>query len=118
MNERKRGAVFAVAARRCGNVYNWLVYCVVGNAVCRTWESCTLAFPCAVNGVIHDAIACYAHFHDAPLPCAFISPPRQARRGQRVRPALLLPGGVLGISQCQTHSSCQSRRGIYILGVL
>jgi len=23
------------------------------------------AFPCAVNRVIHDSIACYAHFHDA-----------------------------------------------------
>ncbi len=45
--------------------YNWLSYGVVGNSVCRTWESCTLAFPCAVNRVIHDAIASYAHFHDA-----------------------------------------------------
>jgi hypothetical protein len=31
------------------------------------WESCTLAFPYAVNKVIHDSIACYAHFHNAPL---------------------------------------------------
>ncbi|OUQ15714.1 hypothetical protein B5E77_04950 [Lachnoclostridium sp. An131] len=29
------------------------------------WESCTLAFPCSVNRVIHDGIACYAHFHNA-----------------------------------------------------
>ena len=29
------------------------------------WESCSLAFPCAVNRVIHDGIACYAHFHNA-----------------------------------------------------
>ena len=29
------------------------------------WESCTLVFPCAVNRVIHDGIACYTHFHDA-----------------------------------------------------
>ena len=29
------------------------------------WESCTLAFPYAVNRVIHDSIACYAHFHNA-----------------------------------------------------
>ena len=50
-----------------GNVYNWLSYGIVGNSVCRTWESCTLAFPCAVNRVIHDSIACYAHFHNAPL---------------------------------------------------
>ena len=28
-----------------GNVYNWLSYGIVGNSVCRTWESCTLAFP-------------------------------------------------------------------------
>ncbi len=48
-----------------GNVYNWLSYGIVGNSVCRTWESCTLAFPCAVNRVIHDSIACYAHFHNA-----------------------------------------------------
>ncbi len=34
------------------NVYNWLSYGIVGNSVCRTWESCTLAFPCAVNRVI------------------------------------------------------------------
>ena len=45
--------------------YNWLSYGVVGNSVCRTWESCTLAFPCAVNRVIHGGIASYAHFHDA-----------------------------------------------------
>lgn len=50
-----------------GNVYNWLPYGIVGNSVCRTWESCTLAFPCAVNRVIHDSIACYAHFHNACL---------------------------------------------------
>ena len=50
-----------------GNVYNWLSYGIVGNSVCRMWESCTLAFPCAVNRVIHDSIACYAHFHNACL---------------------------------------------------
>ena len=48
-------------------MYNWLSHGIVGNSVCRTWESCTLAFPCAVNRVIHDSIACYAHFHDACL---------------------------------------------------
>ncbi len=48
-----------------GNVYNWLSYGIVGNSVCRTWESCSLAFPCAVNRFIHDSIACYAHFHNA-----------------------------------------------------
>ena len=47
------------------NVYKWLSYVVVGNSVYRMWESCTLAFPCAVNRVIHDSIACYAHFHNA-----------------------------------------------------
>ena len=26
------------------NVYNWLSYEVVGNSVCRTWESCTFLF--------------------------------------------------------------------------
>ena len=62
MNERGS----AVVGIR-GNVYNWLSYGVVGNSVCRTWESCTLAFPCAVNRVIHDGIACYAHFHNASL---------------------------------------------------
>ena len=51
--------------RRCGNVGNWLSHGIVGTSVCRTWESCTLAFPCAVNGVIHDPIACYPHFHAA-----------------------------------------------------
>ena len=50
-----------------GNVYNWLSFGIVGNSVCRTWESCTLAFPCAVNRVIHDSIACYAHFHKSKL---------------------------------------------------
>ena len=49
------------------NVYNWLFHGIVGNSVCRTWDSCTLAFPCAVNRVIHDSIASYAHFHDADL---------------------------------------------------
>ena len=53
--------------KHCGNVYNWLSYGIVGNSVCSTWESCTLAFPCAVNRVIHDSIACYAHFHNACL---------------------------------------------------
>ncbi|MCX4354167.1 MAG: hypothetical protein OSJ60_21510 [Lachnospiraceae bacterium] len=24
--------------------YNWLFHGVVGNSVCRTWESCTLIF--------------------------------------------------------------------------
>ena len=46
-------------------MYNWLFYGVVGNSVCRTWESGSFAFPCAVNRVIHDGIACYAHFHNA-----------------------------------------------------
>ena len=49
------------------NVYNWLSHGIVGNSVCRMWESCTLAFPCSVNRVIHDGIACYAHFHNACL---------------------------------------------------
>ena len=44
--------------------YNWLSYGVVGNYVCRTWESGTF-LPCAVNIVIHNRIASYAHFHDA-----------------------------------------------------
>ena len=44
---------------------NWLFYGIVGNSVCRTWESRTLAFPRAVNRVIHDFIACYPHFHAA-----------------------------------------------------
>ncbi|NBK80549.1 hypothetical protein D5272_18930 [bacterium D16-76] len=48
-------------------MYNWLTYGIVDNSVCRTWESCTLGFPCAVNRVIHDSIACYAHFHNACL---------------------------------------------------
>ena len=58
-----------------------LHFCVVGNAVCRTWESGTFAFPCAVNGVIHDAIACYAQFHDAkPLSlCLFFLSPALLR---------------------------------------
>ena len=50
-----------------GNVYNWLSFGIVGNSVCRTWESCSLAFPCAVNRVIHDSIACYAHFQKSKL---------------------------------------------------
>lgn len=37
------------------------------NSSYRTWEICTLAFPCPVNRVIHDSIACYAHFHNACL---------------------------------------------------
>ena len=55
------------SSRIAGNVYNRLSYGIVGNSVCRTWESCTLAFPCAVNRVIHDSIARYAHFHNAPV---------------------------------------------------
>lgn len=51
-----------------GGVGMWVTGCsfgAVGNAVCRTWESRTLAFPCAVNGVFHSHIACYPHFHAA-----------------------------------------------------
>ena len=51
--------------RHCGNVYNWLFYGVVENPVCRMWESSFFAFPCAVNRVFHNGIACYAYFHDA-----------------------------------------------------
>ncbi len=49
------------------NVYNWLSHGIVGNSVCRMWESCTLAFPCSVNGLFHDGIASYTHFHGACL---------------------------------------------------
>ena len=65
MNDRNERDSVVVGTVR--NVYNWLSYGVVGNSVCRMWESCTLAFPCAVNRVIHDSIACYAHFHNACL---------------------------------------------------
>ena len=67
MNERD-----SVVVGIGGNVYNWLSYGIVGNSVCRTWESCSLAFPCAVNRVIHDSIACYAHFHNAPFVFQFL----------------------------------------------
>ena len=50
-----------------GNVHNLLSYGVVGKSVCRMWESCTLAFPCSVNGLFHDGIASYTHFHGACL---------------------------------------------------
>ena len=57
------------------NVHNLLFYGVVGKSVCRMWESCTLAFPCSVNGLFHDGIdglfhdgiASYTHFHGACL---------------------------------------------------
>ena len=48
-----RKGSFSVAV---GGVGMWVTGCsfgAVGNAVCRTWESRTLAFPCAVNGVSH-----------------------------------------------------------------
>ena len=64
MKDRKEGFR---SSRHCGNVYNWLSHGIVGNSVCRTWESHPLAFPCAVNRVIHDSIASYAHFHNACL---------------------------------------------------
>ena len=51
-----------------GFVGMWVTGCsfgAVGNAVCRTWESGSFAFPCAVNGVFHSPIACYPHFHGA-----------------------------------------------------
>ena len=82
-----RKGSFIRSRRRCGNVGNWLSYGAVGNAVCRTWESRTLAFPCAVNGVFHSPIACYPHFHGANLlcpvtvsgqaPCGGLFPPRK-----------------------------------------
>ena len=73
MKEKKECVGFR-SSRHCGNVYNWLSYGVVGNSVCRTWESGSFAFPCAVNRVIHDGIACYAHLHNAcPLVFSFFS---------------------------------------------
>ncbi len=73
MKEKKECVGFR-SSRHCGNVYNWLSNGVVGNSVCRMWESCTLAFPCAVNRVIHDGIACYAHLHNScPLVFSFFS---------------------------------------------
>lgn len=47
------------------NVHNLLSYGVVGKSVCRMWESCSLAFPCSVNGLFHNGIASYTHFHGA-----------------------------------------------------
>ena len=49
------------------NVHNLLSYGIVGKSVCRMWESCPLAFPCSVNGLFHDGIASYTHFHGACL---------------------------------------------------
>ncbi len=82
-----RKGSFSVAV---GGVGMWVTGCsfgAVGNAVCRTWESRTLAFPCAVNGVFHSPIACYPHFHAANLlspvtvsgqaPCGGLFPPRK-----------------------------------------
>ena len=62
-NEERDSVVVGIG----GNVYNWLSYGIVGNSVCSIWESCTLAFPYAVNSVIHDSIVCYAHFHKSKL---------------------------------------------------
>ncbi len=50
-----------------GTVRNLLSYGVVGKSVCRMWGSCTLAFPCSVNGLFHDEIASNTHFHGACL---------------------------------------------------
>ena len=47
------------------NVHNLLSYGVVGKSVCRMRESCPLAFPCSVNGLFHNGIGSYAHFHNA-----------------------------------------------------
>ena len=55
------------------NVYNWLSYGIVGNSVCRMWESCSLAFPCSVNRVIHDSIVLSVKL-DAPAPCRLDAP--------------------------------------------
>ena len=57
----------SVAVGTVRNVHNLLSYGVVGKSVCRMWESCTLAFPCSVNGLFHDGIASYTHFHGACL---------------------------------------------------
>ena len=62
--EIKRDSVVVGTVR---NVHNLLSYGVVGKSVCRMWESCTLAFPCSVNGLFHDGIASYTHFHGACL---------------------------------------------------
>ncbi len=46
--------------------------CITGRTM-ELWETAFTgcgkapAFPCAVNRVIHDSIACYAHFHNVCL---------------------------------------------------
>ena len=55
------------SSRHCGNLYNQLLYEVVGNSVYRMWESCHLTLPYSVNGFIHAGIACYAHFYNVCL---------------------------------------------------
>ena len=55
MNDRNERDSVVVGTVR--NVHNLLSYGVVGKSVCRMWESCTLAFPCSVNGLFHDGIA-------------------------------------------------------------
>ena len=64
MNERKRGAVFVVAVGIVGMCITALLM--------ELWETlfagrgkAPFAFPCAVNGVFHDGIGSYAHFHNA-----------------------------------------------------
>ena len=57
----------SVAVGTVRNVHNLLSYGVVGKSVCRMWESGSFAFPCSVNGLFHDGIASYTHFHGACL---------------------------------------------------
>ncbi len=59
--------IYFVAVDIVCNVYNWLSYEIVGNSVCRAWEICTFAFPCAVNRVIHDSIKNVMPYHSIPF---------------------------------------------------
>jgi len=39
---KDKNVVYFIVAGIRGNVHNWLSHGIVGNSVCRTWESCTL----------------------------------------------------------------------------
>jgi len=45
--------------------YNWLFMELWVTFCLQDVGKLYFAFPYAVNRVIHDSIACYAHFHDA-----------------------------------------------------
>ena len=58
--------------RHCGNAVKLAAFMELRETLFAGWGKAVFAFPQAVNGVFHNSIANYAHFHDAASDDLFI----------------------------------------------